>query len=125
MLSEILYIDEVKIWKPSTLNPYKLYIKSSLNKPYCSLYFISNLNFSFQCSVTCGKGVNMRAVKCRTGNFSQEDDVCDASRKVNDRQPCFLGPCPTEAPTSTTTIKSVSKGGFWRAGAWTEVDHLF
>uniref|UniRef100_A0A2C9KKF4 Peptidase M12B domain-containing protein n=1 Tax=Biomphalaria glabrata TaxID=6526 RepID=A0A2C9KKF4_BIOGL len=76
------------------------------------------------CSVTCGKGVNMRAVKCRTGNFSQEDDVCDLSRKVNDRQPCFLGPCPTEAPTSTTTIKSVSKGGFWRAGAWTECSSL-
>ncbi|PVD24393.1 hypothetical protein C0Q70_14875 [Pomacea canaliculata] len=73
------------------------------------------------CSVTCDKGVSMRAVKCRLASSLLEDTQCDATKRPEDTQPCFMGACPTTPPlTTTTTAKTAPQAAFWRFGSWTE-----
>ncbi|BFZ08740.1 hypothetical protein BsWGS_11778 [Bradybaena similaris] len=72
------------------------------------------------CSVTCGTGVSLRAVKCRVSEGFQDDAVCDASMRPVDKRACFIGACPTEKSISTITVKTVPKAAFWRYGSWTE-----
>ena len=78
-----------------------------------------------QCSVTCEKGVSMRAVKCRVSTSLLEDSACDASKRPQDTRPCFMGSCPTAPPLTTTTTTALApQAAFWRFGSWTEVSQL-
>ncbi|CAL1547733.1 unnamed protein product [Lymnaea stagnalis] len=72
------------------------------------------------CSVTCGLGVSMRAMKCvdnSNGRINREDEVCDPSTRPSDKKSCFMGECPT---TTTTTQKTLVKAAYWKYGYWTE-----
>ncbi|XP_012936105.1 A disintegrin and metalloproteinase with thrombospondin motifs 9 [Aplysia californica] len=72
------------------------------------------------CSVTCGKGISMRAVKCRVSGSFQEDSVCDAGMRPQDKRSCFIGACPTTPPQTTVRLNTVPNAAYWRYGSWTE-----
>ncbi|GFN84331.1 A disintegrin and metalloproteinase with thrombospondin motifs 9 [Plakobranchus ocellatus] len=73
------------------------------------------------CSVTCGNGMSMRAVKCRMAETFQEDSICDEAQRPVDKRACFMGLCPTIATTTTEIItKPTPPQAYWRYGSWTE-----
>ncbi|XP_022094920.1 papilin-like [Acanthaster planci] len=46
-----------------------------------------------QCSVTCGRGVQTRAVSCSSGEEVLADSQCLADIRPNSQQVCHMGPC--------------------------------
>lgn len=56
------------------------------------------MTFVFQCSVTCGHGYQMRAVRCVSGNYGNtvDDRECNAAARPRDSQVR-----PSEIPEKT------------------------
>ena len=58
-----------------------------------------------QCSVTCGVGQAERIVGCRMENGSVvESGFCSGQERPPSVQQCFEHPCPTEPPTTVSTV---------------------
>lgn len=58
-----------------------------------------------QCSVTCGVGQAERIVGCRMENGSVvESAFCAGQERPPSIQQCFEHPCPTEPPTTISTV---------------------
>ncbi|XP_032067588.1 A disintegrin and metalloproteinase with thrombospondin motifs 9 isoform X2 [Thamnophis elegans] len=72
-----------------------------------------------QCTVTCGQGYQMRAVKCVVGAYISvvDDNECNAATKPTDTQDCETVPCRLH-PSSPETKQS-SHRTQWRFGSWT------
>ncbi|XP_044531659.1 A disintegrin and metalloproteinase with thrombospondin motifs 9 [Gracilinanus agilis] len=74
-----------------------------------------------QCSVTCGQGYQMRAVKCVRGAYLSvvDDSECNAATRPTDTLDCELVPCqpPPAAPEArrSTHVQRTQ----WRFGSWT------
>ncbi|KAK6176237.1 hypothetical protein SNE40_014557 [Patella caerulea] len=84
----------------------------------CPEWFIGGWGI---CSVTCGKGHEERAVKCRLQDVLQEDSICDASKRPVDQQPCYRDGCQTTPSLSDVeTTSSYPDQAYWRFGSWTE-----
>ncbi|XP_074054912.1 A disintegrin and metalloproteinase with thrombospondin motifs 9 isoform X2 [Macrotis lagotis] len=74
-----------------------------------------------QCSVTCGQGYQMRAVKCVLGAYlSVVDDIeCNAATRPTDTLDCELAPCqPPPAGPEARRNTNVQRTQ-WRFGSWT------
>ncbi|XP_060047729.1 A disintegrin and metalloproteinase with thrombospondin motifs 20 isoform X2 [Erinaceus europaeus] len=75
------------------------------------------------CTVTCGHGYQVRAVKCVSEQFGVvlDDRVCHGAGRPNDRQDCIVAPCPVIPPVGATALSVVPKGKMtqWRHGSWT------
>lgn len=86
----------------------------------CILYMMRSLTlelFWFQCSVSCGHGVSVRNVQCRsTDGQILRGGTCDPSSRPYDTRKCYMGPCPLMPPrvaaafdvkkTTTTTTST-------------------
>ncbi|XP_054845182.1 A disintegrin and metalloproteinase with thrombospondin motifs 20 [Eublepharis macularius] len=77
-----------------------------------------------ECSVTCGHGYQMRAVKCISGIYGtilDDERECSAATRPRDSQECKMSSC-TEIiklwPTSFPVIQT-DKVTQWRFGSWT------
>ncbi|XP_059166444.1 A disintegrin and metalloproteinase with thrombospondin motifs 9-like [Physella acuta] len=102
-------VDEAKCSKK------KPYSKKDCNLQECHEWFPGGWG---PCSVTCDRGISMRAVKCRVGEKLQDDSFCDSSLKPDDTRQCYMGACPTPKPKPTITSQAV--GAYWKFGSWTE-----
>ncbi|XP_078504179.1 A disintegrin and metalloproteinase with thrombospondin motifs 20 [Lissotriton helveticus] len=75
------------------------------------------------CSVTCGRGYEMRAVKCITGTYGShvDDRECNAASRPRDNQDCEIAPCKEvmNALTTATPSNRGKKFTEWRFGSWT------
>nr|XP_056702477.1 A disintegrin and metalloproteinase with thrombospondin motifs 20 [Euleptes europaea] len=76
------------------------------------------------CSVTCGRGYQMRAVKCVSGIYGtilDDETECNAATRPRDSNECEMSSC-TEIiklwPTSLPVIQT-DKVTQWRFGSWT------
>ncbi|XP_077194718.1 A disintegrin and metalloproteinase with thrombospondin motifs 20 isoform X4 [Paroedura picta] len=76
------------------------------------------------CSVTCGHGYQMRAVKCVSGIFGtilDDESECNAADRPRDSHECEMSSC-TEIvklwPTSLPVVQT-DKMTQWRFGSWT------
>ncbi|XP_075786355.1 A disintegrin and metalloproteinase with thrombospondin motifs 20 isoform X3 [Pelodiscus sinensis] len=74
------------------------------------------------CAVTCGRGYQIRAVKCVTGNYGvilEDDRECNAATRPRDSRDCDMAPCPETTKLWTTSLPVIRKGTQWRYGSWT------
>ncbi|XP_033066245.1 A disintegrin and metalloproteinase with thrombospondin motifs 9 isoform X3 [Trachypithecus francoisi] len=75
-----------------------------------------------QCSVTCGQGYQLRAVKCIIGTYMSvvDDNDCNAATRPTDTQDCELPSChpPPAAPETRRSTYSAPRTQ-WRFGSWT------
>ncbi|XP_038235096.1 A disintegrin and metalloproteinase with thrombospondin motifs 20 isoform X4 [Dermochelys coriacea] len=74
------------------------------------------------CAVTCGRGYQMRAVKCVTGTYGvilEDDRECNAATRPRDSQDCELPPCLETEKLWTTSLPVIGKVTQWRYGSWT------
>ncbi|KAM6215650.1 A disintegrin and metalloproteinase with thrombospondin motifs 20 [Rhynchocyon petersi] len=75
------------------------------------------------CTSTCGRGYQMRAVKCVNELFSavSDDRECSAVSRPSDRQECAVIPCPVIPKIEATAVPSlpVERIAQWRYGSWT------
>ncbi|XP_047921885.2 A disintegrin and metalloproteinase with thrombospondin motifs 20 isoform X1 [Anser cygnoides] len=76
------------------------------------------------CTVTCGRGYQMRAVKCVTGTYRvilDDDRECNAATRPRDNQECELPACPETTKLWTTSLPLIHVGKVtqWRYGSWT------
>uniref|UniRef100_A0A674K035 ADAM metallopeptidase with thrombospondin type 1 motif 20 n=1 Tax=Terrapene triunguis TaxID=2587831 RepID=A0A674K035_9SAUR len=74
------------------------------------------------CAVTCGRGYQMRAVKCVTGTYGvilEDDRECNAGTRPRDSQDCEMPPCPEITKLWTTSLPVIGKVTQWRYGSWT------
>ncbi|XP_030723501.1 A disintegrin and metalloproteinase with thrombospondin motifs 9 [Globicephala melas] len=75
-----------------------------------------------QCSVTCGQGYQLRAVKCIIGTYMSvvDDNDCNAATRPTDTQDCELPSChpPPAAPEARRSTHSAPRTQ-WRFGSWT------
>ncbi|XP_034983887.2 A disintegrin and metalloproteinase with thrombospondin motifs 20 isoform X1 [Zootoca vivipara] len=76
------------------------------------------------CSVTCGHGYHVRAVKCVAGIYGtilDDNRECSAATRPRDSQECEMASCPETVklwPTSLPVIQP-DKAAQWRYGSWT------
>ncbi|XP_025025937.1 A disintegrin and metalloproteinase with thrombospondin motifs 9 isoform X3 [Python bivittatus] len=72
-----------------------------------------------QCTVTCGQGYQIRAVKCVVGAYISvvDDNECNAATKPTDTQDCETVPCRLHP--SSPNIKQSGHRTQWRFGSWT------
>ncbi|KAJ6656242.1 hypothetical protein lerEdw1_003970 [Lerista edwardsae] len=73
------------------------------------------------CSVTCGRGYQVRAVKCVAGVYGtilDDESECAAASRPGDSQECEMPSCPELRPTSAPIIQA-NKVTQWRYGSWT------
>ncbi|TRY56279.1 hypothetical protein DNTS_028393, partial [Danionella cerebrum] len=76
------------------------------------------------CTVSCGPGYQMRAVRCVSTVYSQtrDDRECDAASRPTDRQDCESPVCPRAAPVIFTrglSEEAPQQLTEWRFGSWT------
>ncbi|KAL1790423.1 A disintegrin and metalloproteinase with thrombospondin motifs 9 isoform X1 [Sigmodon hispidus] len=75
-----------------------------------------------QCSVTCGQGYQLRAVKCIIGTYMSvvDDSDCNAATRPTDTQDCELSSChpPLLDVEPRRNVHSVPRTQ-WRFGSWT------
>ncbi|KAG7523510.1 hypothetical protein JOB18_048859 [Solea senegalensis] len=75
------------------------------------------------CSVTCGHGYQIRAVRCVSGNYGNtvDDRECNAAARPRDSQDCELPGCPWASPIQSTPRPDNSAQLLiqWRYGSWT------
>lgn len=73
-------------------------MSSSCFQRPCSKWFTTSWS---QCSKTCGRGVQVREVKCYQGEeLVTRGHSCDSTLKPEVKQSCEIQSCPTEAPAS-------------------------
>ncbi|XP_051546241.1 A disintegrin and metalloproteinase with thrombospondin motifs 20-like [Myxocyprinus asiaticus] len=75
------------------------------------------------CTVTCGQGYQMRAVRCVSGAYGEtvDDRDCNAAARPRDSQDCEFSVCPRAASVFNTP-KPAEPGQMhiqWRYGSWT------
>uniref|UniRef100_A0A8C0KDD9 ADAM metallopeptidase with thrombospondin type 1 motif 9 n=1 Tax=Canis lupus dingo TaxID=286419 RepID=A0A8C0KDD9_CANLU len=75
-----------------------------------------------QCSVTCGQGYQLRAVKCIIGTYMSvvDDNDCNAATRPTDTQVSLL--CPTQFLALGSKGLEFARGSVkfeWRFGSWT------
>uniref|UniRef100_UPI00358E6FA8 A disintegrin and metalloproteinase with thrombospondin motifs 9-like n=1 Tax=Myxine glutinosa TaxID=7769 RepID=UPI00358E6FA8 len=95
--------------RPESTRPCKL--------PDCALWQVGSWG---ECSVTCGHGYNVRAVRCFAGGYSQElhDDHCNAATHPTDTQNCQINPCASVSNGITSGTEPQQTQ--WRFGSWTQ-----
>ncbi|XP_067397827.1 A disintegrin and metalloproteinase with thrombospondin motifs 9 isoform X1 [Emydura macquarii macquarii] len=75
-----------------------------------------------QCTVTCGQGYQMRAVKCVVGAYVSvvDDNECNAATRPTDTQDCEIAACPLHpaGPETKRSMPSMHRTQ-WRFGSWT------
>ncbi|XP_060742765.1 A disintegrin and metalloproteinase with thrombospondin motifs 20-like [Tachysurus vachellii] len=75
------------------------------------------------CTVTCGHGYQMRAVRCVSGVYGKtmDDRECNAASRPQDSQECDLPACPRTS-SALSTPRPAASGHLhtqWRFGSWT------
>uniref|UniRef100_A0A8C5ZLX5 ADAM metallopeptidase with thrombospondin type 1 motif 9 n=1 Tax=Marmota marmota marmota TaxID=9994 RepID=A0A8C5ZLX5_MARMA len=75
-----------------------------------------------QCSVTCGQGYQLRAVKCIIGTYGSavDDSDCNAATRPTDTQDCEFPSCHPSpvVPETRRSTHNVPRTQ-WRFGSWT------
>ncbi|NXI14260.1 ATS9 metalloproteinase, partial [Irena cyanogastra] len=75
-----------------------------------------------QCTVTCGQGYQMRAVKCVVGTYVSvvDDNECNAATRPTDTQDCEIAVCPSHpnSPEAKRAVSGIHRTQ-WRFGSWT------
>ena len=77
----------------------------------------------FQCSVTCGEGIQTRFVVCTLLDRQTASEVqCDVDNKPETERPCSMDKCKPEdfdiGVIITNTVVGISH---WRIGPWSAV----
>ncbi|XP_043933862.1 A disintegrin and metalloproteinase with thrombospondin motifs 9 [Protopterus annectens] len=89
-------------------------------QPECSAWQVGPWG---QCTVSCGQGYQIRAVKCVAGAYGNvvDDNECNAGRRPTDSQDCEMAPCPALYPSvpEIKTTSNVLHEAEWRFGSWT------
>ncbi|KAG7454736.1 hypothetical protein MATL_G00262940 [Megalops atlanticus] len=75
------------------------------------------------CSMTCGHGYQVRAVRCVSGAYGEtlDDRECNAAARPRDSQDCEQPACPWASP-ALSTVNPDAPGQLssqWRFGSWT------
>ncbi|XP_034412178.1 ADAMTS-like protein 2 isoform X1 [Cyclopterus lumpus] len=71
----------------------------------CSKWFTTSWS---QCSKTCGRGVQVREVKCYQGEeLVTRGHSCNSAHRPEARQSCEVQSCPTEAPAAAPAASVV------------------
>ncbi|XP_073687371.1 A disintegrin and metalloproteinase with thrombospondin motifs 20 [Garra rufa] len=74
------------------------------------------------CTVSCGQGYQMRAVRCVSGAYGEtvDDRECNAAARPRDSQDCELSACPRTASVfNTPRPEPAQRHTQWRYGSWT------
>ncbi|RXN17868.1 A disintegrin and metallo ase with thrombospondin motifs 20 [Labeo rohita] len=75
------------------------------------------------CTVSCGQGYQMRAVRCVSGAYGEtvHDRECNAAARPRDSQDCELSACPRTASVFNTPrpAEPRHRDTQWRYGSWT------
>ncbi|KAK7117951.1 hypothetical protein R3I94_023236 [Phoxinus phoxinus] len=75
------------------------------------------------CTVSCGQGYQMRAVRCVSGAYGEtmDDRECNAAARPRDSQDCELSVCPRSASVFNTPrpAEPGQQHTQWRYGSWT------
>ncbi|XP_055999244.1 A disintegrin and metalloproteinase with thrombospondin motifs 9-like [Ostrea edulis] len=73
------------------------------NKGSCPIWHTSGWE---RCSVSCGHGVSVRNVQCRSidGQILR-GGICDPSSRPYDTRKCYMGPCPLRPPQRSIVAK--------------------
>uniref|UniRef100_A0A671MMB3 A disintegrin and metalloproteinase with thrombospondin motifs 20-like n=1 Tax=Sinocyclocheilus anshuiensis TaxID=1608454 RepID=A0A671MMB3_9TELE len=75
------------------------------------------------CTVSCGQGYQMRAVRCVSGAYGEtvDDRDCNAATRPRDSQDCELSACPRAASVFNTPRPAEvgQRHTQWRYGSWT------
>uniref|UniRef100_A0AAX7SV68 Si:ch211-267e7.3 n=1 Tax=Astatotilapia calliptera TaxID=8154 RepID=A0AAX7SV68_ASTCA len=81
-------------------------MSSSCFQRPCSKWFTTSWS---QCSKTCGRGVQVREVKCYQGEeLVTRGHSCDSALKPETKQSCEIQSCPTEAPADFCQDKATA-----------------
>ncbi|XP_051706363.1 A disintegrin and metalloproteinase with thrombospondin motifs 20 isoform X2 [Oryctolagus cuniculus] len=92
----------------------------SCNAVPCSRWATSEWS---ECSATCGRGSQMRAVKCISELLGTvlEERECSGTSRPHDRQDCVAAPCPGISHAVATSLPALPVGmaAQWRHGSWT------
>uniref|UniRef100_A0A669DGV8 Si:ch211-267e7.3 n=1 Tax=Oreochromis niloticus TaxID=8128 RepID=A0A669DGV8_ORENI len=81
-------------------------MSSSCFRRPCSKWFTTSWS---QCSKTCGRGVQVREVKCYQGEeLVTRGHSCDSALKPEVKQSCEIQSCPTEAPADFCQDKATA-----------------
>uniref|UniRef100_A0A0P6J9Z7 A disintegrin and metalloproteinase with thrombospondin motifs 9 preproprotein n=1 Tax=Heterocephalus glaber TaxID=10181 RepID=A0A0P6J9Z7_HETGA len=74
-----------------------------------------------QCSVTCGQGYQLRAVKCVLGTYMAvvDDSGCSAGTRPTDTQDCEVSPCQPPPVAPEARSPHGGRRTQWRFGSWT------
>uniref|UniRef100_A0A673HYE0 A disintegrin and metalloproteinase with thrombospondin motifs 20-like n=1 Tax=Sinocyclocheilus rhinocerous TaxID=307959 RepID=A0A673HYE0_9TELE len=80
------------------------------------------------CTVSCGQGYQMRAVRCVSGAYGEtmDDRDCNAAARPRDSQDCELSACPRAASVFNTPRPAEvgQRHTQWRYGSWTSVSNI-
>lgn len=67
----------------------------------------------FQCSVTCGKGMQSRVIQCMHKITGRHGNECFSSEKPAAYRPCHLHPCNEKINVNTITSPRLGKQPKW------------
>lgn len=75
------------------------------------LKYLSNecVSCVFQCSVTCGKGMQSRVIQCMHKITGRHGNECFSSEKPAAYRPCHLHPCNEKINVNTITSPRLGK----------------
>ncbi|ROL48379.1 A disintegrin and metalloproteinase with thrombospondin motifs 20 [Anabarilius grahami] len=92
----------------------------SCELPECASWQIGGWS---PCTVSCGQGYQMRAVRCVSGAYGEtlDDRECNAAARPRDSQDCELSVCPRAASVFNTPrpAEPGQRHTQWRYGSWT------
>lgn len=72
----------------------------------------------FQCSVTCGKGMQSRVIQCMHKITGRHGNECFSSEKPAAYRPCHLHPCNEKINVNTITSPRLGKQPKWHILIW-------
>lgn len=73
--------------------------------------------YVFQCSVTCGKGMQSRVIQCMHKITGRHGNECFSSEKPAAYRPCHLHPCNEKINVNTITSPRLGKQSKWHIPA--------
>ncbi|XP_072031290.1 A disintegrin and metalloproteinase with thrombospondin motifs 13-like isoform X2 [Amphiura filiformis] len=91
--------------------------QSCIDVPCALMYEWQTTNW-FECSTTCGNGIQQRVTMCVTIETDDlvDDIKCDSNNKPSIEMPCSHDPCPHAVPISCDGMSTADSGMITRLG---------